>query len=197
MMRLTSVVLLVAISVPAFAQQGGNAGSRTASRPIPPRSNTVERRGATGNGWTDLVEYYRVLDLIQAEDHWSALEMRGDALLLEEHLSDHFRFTGADGKHLDRDAYLRGFFDRTLVVESLKKTEMSVLRLGPVAVVTGVATLKATRSGTSVHVRFRFTDTFHEEDDSVVFTGKKTWRPVASQRTAIEDLRGSEHATNP
>jgi hypothetical protein len=196
MMRFTSVVLLVVVSAPALAWQTGNPGSRTTPRPIPSRSNTVERPDGPGNGGTDISSYYRGRDLIQAEDCWSALEMRGDALLLKEMLSPRFRLTDTDGKHLDRDAYLRDFLDQTLNVNSLKKTEMAVERFGPVAVVTGVGILKATRAGSSIPVRFRFTDIFIQEDPEHG-VGKNTWRCVTSQRTAIEALRGSEHPTNP
>lgn len=190
MMRLISVALLVVIAASALAQQGGNGADTASARPIPPRSNTVQQEEGrmAGNGGTDLGYFYLGQDLILVEDHWAALEMRGDALFLEELLSGRFHFTDTDGKRLDRAGYLRGFLDRTLTVESLKKTEMDVEHFGPLAVVTGVGTIKATRAGSPIQMRFRFIDMFVEEETVYGSVGLKRWRPIASQRTAIEAL---------
>jgi hypothetical protein len=114
--------------------------------------------------------------LITLEHTWVEALQKNDVKTLSNILASTYVDTDETGHHGDRAAVLGALRSGALKLSLIELLDMKPVIYGHAAVVTGASVQRGTYEGQPLADRIVFTDTF-------IRTGK-TWKVVASQRTA-------------
>lgn len=116
-------------------------------------------------------------ELIDAENHWSEVTVKGDVQALERLYADEYLSIDPAGATFTKAQDIDNVKSGNFKLATFKLDEMKVRVHGEVGVVTGRNTIKATYMGKDISGAYRFTDTF------VKRAGR--WQVLTTQGTAV------------
>ena len=115
--------------------------------------------------------------VLKFEHAWADSWVKADVNAMNRMLTDDFIEVSPDGSSASRQEHLAGFSSGKMKFQSLVLSDTKVRFYGNVAVVTGLATTKATYDGKDTSGKYAFTDV-------LVFSGD-AWKAASTQATKV------------
>lgn len=132
---IVALVMMVALTPPAFAQSGGNKSSR----------NSKEEQA-----------------VLKQMNNWLDALRRSDLTALDRIMAEDFMLLAADGTIIDKEQDIAPVKSGEVRFESLNVEGVKVFVYGDTAVVTGTGIYKVTYKGQSSTIRERFFDIYQK-----------------------------------
>ena len=128
---------------------------------------------ASGQGAKSSVE----ADIRALNDQVAQMQVRHDVAMASRLLADEYIFIQADGQVTNKAQNVAVIGSADFVCDSLTTSNVAVRVYGETAIVTGLASMKATYKGQDVGGEFRYTDVWVKR--------RGAWRNVTSQATLL------------